>query len=322
MEKFGHVDMVIADLDTIANQINQFVSIELQAVDLSGTVEPAYTALLESQPIVETTYGVNWANVRKRYMEQLVTKSFYHNRWGTRIVGVMQTPLYNYLRRHIQFDELATGPEVVIDVFFLLYDYVEGSGPDEAHTLKFDRVVGTSHSSLMTHVSITKPFRRERHLPTEFLRNLHATAEEIAQVFMRTPPPGPPLDLSKVARTATGQSTTPKSCTATGGARNAIKPRLLGRGFMVGNQVYNSQKKRPGWTPFYPPRRFGAVCGSQGSGHRLLAIPAYQIQAGFAPCCRLASWADKLGPRSVASGSLVIPVTRVTCHPVQVQEPP
>ena len=29
---------------------------------------------------------------------------------------------------------------------------------------------------------------------------IDATAEEIAQVFMRTPPPGPSLDLSKVYR--------------------------------------------------------------------------------------------------------------------------
>jgi hypothetical protein len=29
---------------------------------------------------------------------------------------------------------------------------------------------------------------------------IDATAEEIAQVFMRTPPPGPPVDLEKVYR--------------------------------------------------------------------------------------------------------------------------
>ena len=151
MEKFGTVDMVIADFDAEANLIKQFISVELQAVDLSGTVEPAYSALLNNQSIVETVYGVNWANVRKRYIGQLVAKSFYHNRWGTRIVAVMQTPLYDYLRKHIQFDELPLGPGVTVDVFFLLYDYVEGSGPDDNHTLVFDRVVGTSHSSLMTH---------------------------------------------------------------------------------------------------------------------------------------------------------------------------
>ena len=161
MEKFGTVDLVIADLDSERNQINEFVSVELQAVDLSGSVEPAYSALLNHQQIVETTFGVNWANVRKRYMDQLVAKSFYHNRWGTRIVAVMQTPLYDYLRRHIQFDELTGGPEGVVDVFFLLYDYVEGSGPEESHTLVFDRVVGTSHSSLMMHTLYQSPPDKE-----------------------------------------------------------------------------------------------------------------------------------------------------------------
>ena len=161
MEKFGTVDMVIADFDAEKNRINQFISVELQAVDLTGTVEPAYSALLKNQPEVETTYGVNWANVRKRYIGQLVAKSFYHNRWGTRIVAVMQTPLYDYLRKHIQFDELATGPGAVVDVFFLLYDYVEGTGPDEDHTLVFDRVVGTSHSSLMTHTLYQSPPPKE-----------------------------------------------------------------------------------------------------------------------------------------------------------------
>ena len=151
MEKFGTVDLVIADLNTETGHINEFVSVEIQALDLTGTVEPAYAGLLNHDSIVETTYGVNWANVRKRYIDQLVTKSFYHHQWRTSIVAVMQTPLYDYLRKHIQFDELATGPGAIVDVFFLLYDYVEGSGAEEGHTLVFDRVVGTSHSSLMTH---------------------------------------------------------------------------------------------------------------------------------------------------------------------------
>ena len=151
MEKFGTVDLVVADHDAQANRILEFVSVELQAVDLTGTVEPAYGALLANEPIVETVFGVNWANVRKRYIDQLIAKSFYHHQWGTRVVAVMQTPLYDYLRNHIQFDELSTDPQAVVDVFFLLYDYVEGLRPEEDHTLVFDRAVGTSHSSLMTH---------------------------------------------------------------------------------------------------------------------------------------------------------------------------
>ena len=56
------------------------------------------------------------------------------------------------------------------------------------------------------------------------------------------------------------------------------------------------QKKRRGGH-LYPPRRFGAVCVSQGSGHGYLAISTYQIQPGLAPGRSLALTADKLGPR-------------------------
>lgn len=157
MEKFGTVDMVIADLDTATGTIREFVSVELQAVDLSGSVEPAYSGVLNSAESVEVSYGVNWGNVRKRYIEQLVSKSFYHNRWGTRVIAVMQTPLYDRLRAHIQFDELVIGRPGAVDVIFLLYDYVESTSPDEGHTLIFDRAVGTSHSSLMTHTLYQNP---------------------------------------------------------------------------------------------------------------------------------------------------------------------
>ena len=149
MEKFGTVDMVIADHDVVEGSIRQFVSVELQAVDCIGSVVNAYLGVLNSETEVEVDYGINWANVRKRYIDQLITKSFYHRAWGTRIVAVMQTPLYNYLRKHIQFDELS--PQGTIDVMFLLYDYKPATGETDKHLLTFDRAVGTSHSSLMTH---------------------------------------------------------------------------------------------------------------------------------------------------------------------------
>ena len=153
--------MVVADLDAQTGRIREFVSVELQAVDLTGSVAPAYSALLDSRPVVETTFGVNWANVRKRYMDQLVAKSFYHHQWGTRVVAVMQTPLFDRLHKHIGFDQLPTGPTSAVDVVFLLYDYVEASTPQEDHTLVFDRALGTSHSSLMMHTLYQKPPPKE-----------------------------------------------------------------------------------------------------------------------------------------------------------------
>ena len=157
MSKFGQVDLVIADFDEDARRIDQFVSVELQAVDTTGSVEPAYRALLNSEAGVDVQFGINWANVRRRYIDQLIAKSFFHHQWGTRVVAVMQTPLYDYIRLHMNFDELQPGG-AGIDVAFMLYDYVEG---DAEHTLVFDRVVNTSHNSLMTSTLYQQPPPRD-----------------------------------------------------------------------------------------------------------------------------------------------------------------
>jgi len=153
MEKFGTVDLVVADFAPETKSIREFVSVELQAVDITGSVQPAYAALLNREPEVDVRYGINWANVRKRYIDQLITKSNYHRLWRTRMVAVMQTPLYDYLREHMHFDELAPNANN-IDIAFLLYDYVEGSEPEEGaepegHGMVFDRVIRTSQTSLM-----------------------------------------------------------------------------------------------------------------------------------------------------------------------------
>ena len=158
MDSFGVVDLVIADFDEASRAIGEFVSVELQALDITGTVEPAYGALLNREEGVDVQFGINWANVRKRYMNQLIAKSFYHNQWHARMVAVLQSPLYDYLRRHMNFDELQTRGHG-IDVVFMLYDYVEGDD-DEEHTLVFDRAIATSHASLMMSTLYQTPPQR------------------------------------------------------------------------------------------------------------------------------------------------------------------
>ncbi len=161
MDKFGNVDLVVADVNEDEGVVREFVSVELQAVDLTGSVASAYTGLLEGTELVDVTYGVNWANVRKRYVEQLITKCFYHHQWGTRVVSVMQSPLYSYIRRHIQFLELdAYNPNV--DVIFLLYDYKNPTAQDQStFQLAFDRAVGTTHNSLMSNTLYQIPPPKE-----------------------------------------------------------------------------------------------------------------------------------------------------------------
>lgn len=149
MASFGNVDMVVADIDRVTGQVRNFVSVELQAVDITGSYEPAYQALTKDDPLVQVSYGFNWKNVQKRFVFQLINKGFYHHIWQTRIVAVVQTPLYERLHSAMQFDELPPdrGGNTVV---FMLYDYFPDPNRPGASVLKLDRVVGTSHNSLMT----------------------------------------------------------------------------------------------------------------------------------------------------------------------------
>lgn len=150
MAGFGKVDFVIADIDQQTGAVGKFVSVELQAVDITGSYEPAYSAIINRQPVVNApmSYGFNWANVRKRFVSQLITKGFYHHHWQARIVAVLQTSLYHEIRKYIPFGESVLDESNVI---FMLYDYrpYPEVGPDVLK-LQLDRVVGTTHSNLMT----------------------------------------------------------------------------------------------------------------------------------------------------------------------------
>jgi hypothetical protein len=147
--------MVIADIDEVSGEVRKFVSVELQAVDITGSYEPAYQGVLNRADLVDVSYGINWKNVRKRFITQLIDKGIYHHRWDTRIVAVVQTPLYHQLRKAIQFDEVPpdSGGNTVI---FMLYDYQPDPNRPGAFVLGLDRVVGTSHNSLMM-ASIYQP---------------------------------------------------------------------------------------------------------------------------------------------------------------------
>ena len=85
MTGFGNVDFVIADVGE-NDEIGQFLSVELQAMDITGTVMDAYQALRAGE-IMERKkpYGLNWSNVYKRYITQLIRKGYFHHHWGTKI---------------------------------------------------------------------------------------------------------------------------------------------------------------------------------------------------------------------------------------------
>jgi hypothetical protein len=161
MEDFGCVDFVIADVGPNGG-IKDFISVELQAVDLTGSVYPAYEALINNHDLAERpSYGVNWANVRKRYVAQLITKGFFHHHWQSRIVSVIQASLYDEFRKAIQFDELDPKNRKS-NIVFMTYDFADVVEDGVTrHTLKFVKAIGTSHHSLMMSALYRTPPSRD-----------------------------------------------------------------------------------------------------------------------------------------------------------------
>lgn len=154
MQKFGQVDLVIADVDEKAEKVRSFLPVELQAVDITGSVLPYYEALIASSLVTKPkNYNFNWANVRKRYLSQLVAKGFYCHHWGTRIVAVVQEDLYDKFHAHAKITEVRLEDSNII---FMLYQFVRHT-PGGPWGFELKRLAPTTHMNIMNAVLYETP---------------------------------------------------------------------------------------------------------------------------------------------------------------------
>lgn len=106
----GSVDYVLASVK--ANKVIDFVGIELQAVDTTGSLWPARQRLLASlgvtvvEPDVASTYGVNWKMTAKTTLVQLHHKIETFQGLGKHLVLVMQEKLLAYMQREFDFSRV------------------------------------------------------------------------------------------------------------------------------------------------------------------------------------------------------------------------
>lgn len=148
MGKVGNVDMVIADLSDSGTEISDFVSIELQAIDITGSYEPAYSAIvLNSELDKKPKYNFNYKNVQKRLMSQMTDKGFYHHHWGTKIIAVIQDVMFDNLKSRLNFADIDIEKSNII---FMQYSLVLTDTDDtQRYELQLKKVSGTTHNELM-----------------------------------------------------------------------------------------------------------------------------------------------------------------------------
>lgn len=148
MKGFGNVDFVIADVAD-GDDIGQFLSVELQAIDITGSVMPAYQALRAGEDMAQRpTYGLNWSNVYKRYITQLIRKGYFHHHWGTKIVAVMQDAVYQYVCDWADFMRSDDVKGNTVNIIFMAYRFEDDPGNPGAQRLVLNQVEGTSHANL------------------------------------------------------------------------------------------------------------------------------------------------------------------------------
>ena len=167
MEGFGNVDFVIADTPD-GEEIKQFLSVELQAIDITGSVRSAYDALVAGHELEKSpTYGLNWKNVYKRYINQLISKGYYHHHWGTKIVAVIQDAVYDYICNDADFMRQTEIDSPQVNIVFMSYVFEDGPEHPGRKKPVLAKVEGTHHTNLQNAVLYKRAPERE-----EFCRRI------------------------------------------------------------------------------------------------------------------------------------------------------
>lgn len=120
------VDWVLARLDG-NGELKEFTAIEVQTIDTTGKYSDAQKALKSNRSVVVDTVGLNWENVSKRIIPQLIYKGQVLQReehCRTGLYFVSPTPIYRrVLSRLGGKDRIPSFPSQPAAIHFVAYDY-------------------------------------------------------------------------------------------------------------------------------------------------------------------------------------------------------
>lgn len=114
----GSIDFVVASVK--GNDVVDFVGVELQTLDTTGTVWPARQRLLIEKGVIEPehleakSYGMNWKMTAKTILVQMHHKSETFASLDRHLVLVVQDRLVSYMQAEFDFDHFSN-PAVSAD---------------------------------------------------------------------------------------------------------------------------------------------------------------------------------------------------------------
>lgn len=122
------VDWVLARLDG-QGELVEITAIEVQTIDTTGNYRTAREALLHDREVVEDTVGLNWENVSKRIIPQLIYKGQVLQREELCKKGlyfVCPQPVYErVLNRLGGKNHIPLFPSQPASIHFIGYDYID-----------------------------------------------------------------------------------------------------------------------------------------------------------------------------------------------------
>ncbi|MCX2746278.1 NotI family restriction endonuclease [Arthrobacter sp. MI7-26] len=121
------VDWVLALVEPDTG-LKEFVAVEVQTIDTTGNYHPSRDALLsDDRTIVNSTAGLNWENVNKRILPQLIYKGQVLQREEACAKGlffVCPTPVYNKIMGRLGGENGLTSMHLQPgSITFMAYDY-------------------------------------------------------------------------------------------------------------------------------------------------------------------------------------------------------
>jgi hypothetical protein len=127
------VDWVLALLDG-KGELAEFTAIEVQTIDTTGNYRTARNELLKRRNIVDDTVGLNWENVSKRIIPQIIYKGQVLQREDlcrTGLYFVCPQPIYErVLQRLGGKDRIPKFPTQPASIHFISYDYTDDENVD------------------------------------------------------------------------------------------------------------------------------------------------------------------------------------------------
>lgn len=124
-----YVDWILARLDGSA-ELAEFTAIEVQTIDTTGSYQNARRKLLENRTIEKDTVGLNWENVSKRIIPQIIYKGQVLQReelCRSGLYFVCPKPVYDRVLERLGGEEkLPQFPTQPAAIHFVAYDYLPG----------------------------------------------------------------------------------------------------------------------------------------------------------------------------------------------------